>query len=236
MKKELIIALATVLTSTMVTIPAHAGTPAEGNASGGFIGIPGDLGAQTTEATLQSGQEADPGDITENKALMDAFGGIDKYYASYERVTPEYFKQKYAEAAELLKDKIDNSSDEAVVSSAVTAVTNHFTSRWSEFGFKAYYSFNQRMRTDYLTTGRMFGGFEPAMLLHTIMKQHGISSDIWSGELDSYTAYVQVTVNGTTKYVAFGGTDTVIYNTVPVGLRTDRLADMYMGAYKDFID
>ena len=45
-----------------------------------------------------------------------------------------------------------------------------------------------------------------------------------------------MTVNGTTKYVAFGETGTVIYNTVPVGLRTDRLADMYMGAYKDFID
>lgn len=236
MKKELITALATVLTSTVVTIPIQAATPAEGRASGGFIGIPGDLGAQTTEATLQSGKEADPGDITENKALMDAFGGIDKYYASYEQVTPDYFKQKYAEAAELLKDKIDTSSDEAVVSSAVTAVTNHFTSRWSEFGFNDFYSYDQRMQTDYLTTGRMFSGFEPAMLFHTIMRQHGISSDIWDGESDSYTLYVQVTVNGATKYIAFGGSDTIVYETVPVGLCTQRLADMYMGAYKDFID
>lgn len=236
MKKELITALATVLTSTMVTIPIQAATPAEGRASGGFIGIPGDLGAQTTEATLQSGQETDPGDITENKALMDAFGGVDKYYASYEQVTPEYFKQKYAEAAELLKDKIDNTNADTIISSAVTAVNSHFNTRWSALGFHEFYSFDQRIYTDYLNTGRMFNGFEPCVLLKTLLKTRGIEGVVVRSNSDSYMYYLSINVGGKHQYVAFGGESAIVYDTTPIDISTQTLSDMYMGAYKEFLE
>lgn len=237
MRKELITALATVLTSTMVTIPVQAATPAEGRASGGFIGIPGELGSTTqTTASVVSGEESDPGDIEDNKELMDAFGGVDKYRASYEQVTPTYFKQKYAEAAEFLKDKIDTTSVDTIISSATSAVNNHFSTKWTALGLVDFYAFDQRIYTDYLLTGRCFNGYEPAMLLHTILNSYGIENDLWNGETDSYTIYVAIPQNGYTSYVAFGGTDMLVYDTAPTGLCSVRLADMYVGAYRDFID
>lgn len=236
MRKQFITALATVLTSSMIAIPVEAYSPAEGNASGGFIGIPSELGAsaQTAENVLAS--QEDPGDITENAEIMAAFGGVEKYYASYERVTPAYFKQKYSEAAESLKSKIDLTSTDTIISSAITAVNNHFTTRWSALGFHDYYSFDQRMYTDYLMTGRMFSGFEPAVLLHTLLNSYGIKNDIWDGYSDAYTMYVAIPMGSYTKYVAFGGPTAVIYDTTPIDAYSVRLADMYMGAYKDYID
>jgi len=237
MKKKLLTIFATILMSTMIVIPVLAATPAEGATSGAFIGIPGELGAQTqTEDSVIVGQEEDPGDIEENKELMDAFGGVDKYHASYERVTPEYFKQKYDETAEFLKDKIDTTSTDTIISSATTAVNNHFTKRWSELGLVDFYAFDQKIQTDYLLTGRMFSGFEPAVLLHTILDSYGIENDLWDGETDSYTMYVAIPMNDFTRYVAFGGETAVTSDTTPTGLCATRLADMYMGAYKDFID
>lgn len=234
MRKELIIALATVLTSTMVTIPVQAATPAEGDAAAGAIkGRPSEI---EYGCAVGFENEEDPGDITEDKILMDAFGGVDKYNASFERITPEYFKQKYGEVAESLKDKIDTTTADTIITSATSAVNNHFTSGWGELGLVSYYAFDQRMYTDYLATGRCFNGYEPAVLLHTILDSQEIENDIWFAENDSVTVYVAIPMTDCTRYVAFSGPEMLIYDTVPTGLYTDRFADMYMGAYKDFID
>lgn len=230
MKKELITTLAIVLTSTMVTIPARAGTPAEGNAAGPSL-RPSEV---TTGCAVGFENEADPGDVIENKEKMDAYGGVDKYYASFERVTPEYFKQKYAEAAEPLKAKIDTTSTETIVSSAIGAVNNHFTTYW--VGFYEDYAFDQKMSTDYLNIGRKFSGFEPAVLLHTLLDAYGISNDVWRSSSTGYTFYASVTYNGKTQYVDFVGDAAIIYDTAPIDLYPERFAEMYMGAYKDFID
>lgn len=238
MRKELIVTLAAVLTSTMVTIPIQAATPAEGRASGAFIGIPGELGAQVQDEYMQSGEntnEVDPGDITEDTVLMNAFGGVDKYYASFERVTPEYFKQKYSETADLLKVKIDTTSTDTIISSAITAVNTHFTCTWGELGYQSFCAFDQRIYTDYLTTGRMFNGFEPAVLLHTLLDSYSISNDVWAFTADSVNYCVSISTDGNTKYVSFGA-QTIVYDTTPINLNNCRLADDYMEAYKDFLD
>ena len=238
MKKELITALATVLTSTMVTIPIQAATPAEGRASGAFIGIPGELGAQVQAEYALSGEhtnEEDPGDITQDTALMNAFGGVDKYYASFERVTPEYFKQKYGEVAETLKSRVDTTSTETIVTTAVTAVNTHFTCTWGELGYQSFCAFDQRMYTDYLTTGRMFSGYEPAVLLHTLLDTYGVDNDVWGFAGDSTNYCVAVSVNGGVKYISFG-TQTITYDTTPINLNPNRLAEDYMGAYKDYLN
>jgi hypothetical protein len=238
MRKELLAALVAVLTSAMVTIPAHAGTPAEGRASGAFIGIPGELGAQVQAEYMLSGENAseeDPGDITQDTALMNAFGGVDKYYASFERVTPEYFKQKYGEVAETLKAQIDTTSTETIISSAVTAVNAHFTCTWGELGYQSFCAFDQRMYTDYLTAGRMFNGYEPAVLFHTLLDMYGIDNDVWTFAGDSANYCVAISTGGSTKYVSFG-VQTVTYDTTPINLNPIRLAEDYMGAYKDFLD
>lgn len=238
MKKELITALATVLTSTVVTIPIQAATPAEGRASGAFIGIPGELGAQVQAEYVLSEEHAneeDPGDITQDTALMNAFGGVDKYYASFERVTPEYFKQKYGEVAETLKARIDTTSTETIIATAVNAVNAHFTCTWGELGYQSFCAFDQRMYTDYLTTGRMFNGYEPAVLFHTLLDAYGIDNDVWTFAGDSANYCVVVRTGGGTKYVSFG-TRTITYDTTPINLNPNRLAEDYMGAYKDFLD
>lgn len=233
MKKELITALVTVLTSTMVTIPARAATPAEGNACGAPSGLPSEI---TSGCAVGYENEVDPGDITQDTALMNAFGGVDKYYASFERVTPEYFKQKYAEAAEVLKPQIVTTTTESITTSAISAVSKHFTCSWADLGYQNYCAPDQRIFTDYLTTGRMFSGFEPAVLLHTILDSYGIDNDIWDATSDLASCYVSITTGGTTQYVAFGGKEVIVYTTTPVDLSTTRWADEYLGAYKDFID
>ena len=92
------------------------------------------------------------------------------------------------------------------------------------------------MYTDYLDIGRKFSGFEPAVLLHTLLENYGIDNDVWRSSSTGYTYYTSITYNGKTQYVDLGENAAVIYDTTPVDLYPERLAEMYMGAYKDFID
>lgn len=233
MRKELITVFATILTSTMIVIPVQAATPAEGDVSGGFIGLPREATGINEAIGLE---ENDPGDVTEDKEIMDAFGGVDKYYASHEHVTPEYFKQKYAEAAESLKEKIDTTSTDTIISSAITAVNNHFTTRWSELGYNDRYAFRERMFTDYLMTGRLFSGFEPAVLLHTILDSYDIENDLWDGYSDDYTCYVSIPMDSFTRYVAFGGPEMLMYDMTPTDLYSERFVEMYPETYEYLFD
>lgn len=230
MKKELITALATVLTSTMIAIPTQAGN-ADWDTGGYTPSRPSEIGQAVVEETYD-----DAGGIEDNKALMDAYGGVDKYYASYEGVTPEYFKQKYAEAAEMLQPKIDTSSQSAIFSSAVKAVDEHFTRTFSQYGgVGMVYAYDQRMITDYVTEGITSTGIVPATLLHTILQKNGVFNSIHRCTSNDWSDYVVATVDGTECYVL---SDTFEVKAVerPSDMETESIGEILMGAYADYFN
>ncbi len=234
MRKELITALATVLTSTMVTIPVQAAR-ADWDTGGYTPDRPADHG-QWEEEYTQFVNPEEAGAIETDAVIMEAFGGIEKYYASYEQVTPEYFKQKYAEVAQLLKDKVDLSNTDSIVTSSLAAVNGHFSSCWSDLGFHGSYAYDQRMNTDYLLSGRRFSGYEPAVLLQTLLTEEGITSHIYTIYNNDYALCLTVDKPEGTAYIVFGIGDAVVSTDKPVDMNIERLADMYMGAYKDFVN
>lgn len=234
MRKEFITALATVLTSTMVTIPVQAAR-ADWDTGGYTPDRPADH-RQWEEEYTQFVNPEEAGAVETDAVIMEAFGGREKYYASYEQVSSEYFKQKYAEAASLLKDKVDSTDTNTVITTALNAVNAHFTSRWSSLGYVGYYSFDQRMYTDYLSTGRYFSGYEPAVLYQTILNSHSVGNSLHRMLDNDYAYCVIVQDTGKTYYVIFGDVAAQITTTAPDNLNQERLADMYMGAYKDFVN
>ena len=234
MRKQFITALATVLTSSMIAIPVEAG-----NANwdtGGYVPLRPSEHEQWEEEYTQFVNPEDAGSIEDNKPLMDAYGGYDKYLASFEYVTPEYFKQKYAEVAELLQPKIDTSSQLSILNSAVAAVDAHFTRTFSELGeVGTFHAYNQRASTDYVANGIAGSGCEPATLLHTILTKNGVTNTIYRSTANSWTHYVKAVVDGAEYCVESNTFDvkTADGATSPIG---DALVDILFGAYADYFN
>lgn len=234
MRKQFITALATVLTSSMIAIPVEAG-----NANwdtGGYVPLRPSEHEQWEEEYTQFVNPEDAGSIEDNKPLMDAYGGYDKYLASFEYVTPEYFKQKYAEVAELLQPKIDTSSQLSIWNSAIAAVDAHFTRAFSQYGgVGTHYAYNQRASTDYVANGIAGSGCEPATLLHTILARNGITNTIYRSTANSWTHYVKASVNGEDCY-AESNTFEVKVVDGETSLIGDALTEILMGAYSDYFN
>lgn len=230
MRKQFITALATVLTSTMVTIPVQAGN-ADWDTGGYVPSRPSEIGHAVVEETYD-----DAGSIEDNKALMDAYGGYDKYLASFEVVTPEYFKQKYNEVAESLQPKIDTSSQAAIFTSAVKAVDEHYTRTFSELGeVGTFHAYNQRSGTDWVANGIAGSGCEPATLLHTILTKNGVTNTIYRSTANSWTYYVKALVDGTERYAESNTFEVKTVDGTP-NLVGEALVDILSGAYADYFN
>lgn len=230
MRKEFITALATVLTSTMVTIPIQAGN-ADWDTGGYVPSRPSEIGHAVVEETYD-----DAGSIEDNKALMDAYGGYDKYLASFEVVTPEYFKQKYNEVAESLQPKIDTSSQAAIFTSAVKAVDEHYTRTFSQYGgVGTVYAYDQRMNTDYVASGIAHSGIQPATLLHTILNKNGISNTIHRGTSNGWTVYIMATVGGEVRYSSSDTFEVKVIDA-PGDMEAQSVGEILMGAYAEYFN
>ena len=234
MRKRFITALATVLTSSMIAIPVEAG-----NANwdtGGYVPLRPSEHEQWEEEYTQFVNPEDAGSIEDNKPLMDAYGGYDKYLASFEYVTPEYFKQKYAEVAELLQPKIDTSSQLSILNSAVAAVDAHFTRTFSELGeVGTFHAYNQRSRTDWVANGIAGSGCEPATLLHTILARNGVTNTIYRSTTNSWIYYVKALVDGTEYYAESNTFEVKTVDGSP-NLIGEALVDILSGAYADYFN
>lgn len=231
MRKQFITALATVLTSSMIAIPAEAGN-ANWDTGGYVPPTPSEVGRAVVEETYD-----DAGSIEDNKPLMDAYGGYDKYIASFEVVTPEYFKQKYAEVAELLQPKIDTSSQLSIWYSAIAAVDGHFTRTFSELGeVGTYHSYNQRANTDYVADGIAGSGYEPATLLHTILTRNGVTNAVYRSTANGWTHYVKASVDGKDCYAESNTFEVKVVADVPSDMDKESLSEILMGAYAQYFN
>lgn len=231
MRKQFITALATVLTSSMIAIPAEAGN-ANWDTGGYVPPTPSEVGRAVVEETYD-----DAGSIEDNKPLMDAYGGYDKYLASFEVVTPEYFKQKYAEVAELLQPKIDTSSQLSIWYSAIAAVDGHFTRTFSELGeVGTYHSYNQRANTDYVADGIAGSGYEPATLLHTILTRNGVTNAVYRSTANGWTHYVKASVDGKDCYAESNTFEVKVVADVPSDMDKESLSEILMGAYAQYFN
>ncbi|MCI6138428.1 hypothetical protein [Clostridium sp.] len=231
MRKQLITALATVLTSSMIAIPAEAGN-ANWDTGGYVPPTPSEVGRTVVEETYD-----DAGSIEDNKPLMDAYGGYDKYLASFEVVTPEYFKQKYAEVAELLQPNIDTSSQLSIWYSAIAAVDGHFTRTFSELGeVGTYHSYNQRANTDYVADGIAGSGYEPATLLHTILTRNGVTNAVYRSTANGWTHYVKASVDGKDCYAESNTFEVKVVADVPSDMDKESLSEILMGAYAQYFN
>ena len=234
MRKQFITALATVLTSSMIAIPVEAG-----NANwdtGGYVPPRPSEHEQWEEVYTQFVNPEDAGSIEDNKPLMDAYGGYDRYLASFEIVTPEYFKQKYAEVAELLQPKIDTSSQLSIWNSAIAAVDGHFTKTFSELGeVGTFHAYGQRVYADYVADGIAGSGCEPATLLHTILARNGITNTIYPSAADGWTCYVKALVDGTEHYAESNTFEVKTVDGTP-NLVGEALVDILSGAYADYFN
>lgn len=235
MRKELITALATVLTSTMVTIPVQAARPNMDSTQQPFdpnaTAVP--VGWTQEEADINVGP------IEEDTAIMDAFGGVDKYRASYEVVTPEYFRQKYSDIVTILQEKVDTTSTDTIIASAAAAVNDHFTKDFSVvIPSGLNYGYITRVCTDYLSEGRMFSSYEPAVLLSFILKANNVPNDVYANYIHANDGFTVKTESG--KYISVGLFKTQVANSLvadnaPEGIWQNPFYTTDMGAYEDYI-
>lgn len=229
MRKQFITALATVLTSSMIAIPAEAGN-ANWDTGGYVPPTPSEVGRAVVEETYD-----DAGSIEDNKPLMDAYGGYDKYIASFEVVTPEYFKQKYAEVAELLQPKVDTSSQLSILNSSIAAVDAHYTKTFSQYGaVGTFYAYDQRINTDYVLAGIACSGIQPATLLNTILTKNGITSSIHRSSANGWTDYVKVSINGTDCFVESNTFEVKLIDGAPADMEKASVSEILMGAYAEY--
>lgn len=236
MKKELITALATALTSTMVTIPAHAARPDMSSSQQPFdpnaTAVP--VGWSQEEANTSVGP------IEEDSAIMDAFGGVERYRASYEIVTPEYFKSVYSEVAKSLQAQVDTTSRDTIMLSVATAVNNHFTKDFNAaHNAGLSYGYTTRIQTDYLAEGRIFSSFAPAVLIRTMLSANGISSELYGNYLDHNGGITVKTDDG--HYISItlyrsGKMSNLVDTVAPAGMSDWTMSELDMGAYKDYLN
>ena len=235
MRKELITALATVLTSTMVTIPVQAARP-DVNAPN----TPFDPNADIVPVGwTQEDANVNIGPIEEDTAIMDVFGGVDKYHASFEIVTPEYFKSVYTDVAKTLQAQVDTTSRETIISSAAQAVNSHFSADFSAASKAGLnYGYTTRAYTDYVAEGRMHNSYEPAVLLSFILEANGVHNDLYANYLHHNDGVTVKTDDG--FYISIGlyktkQCDALVTSTAPAGIYTEPFHTMDMGAYKEYL-
>ncbi len=235
MRKQFITALATVLTSSMIAIPVEAARP-DINAPN----TPWDPNATAVPVGwTEEDANVNAGPIEEDAAIMDAFGGVEKYRASYEIVTPEYFKSVYAEVAKSLQPQVDTTSTETIINSAAVAVNNHFTKDFSvAINAGLNYGYTTRALTDYVAEGRMHGSYEPAVLLSFLLTANGVSNDIYANYLYHNDGVTVKTDSG--SYIAIGlyrtrRLETLVTNTMPAGMYNEPFYKMDMGAYEAYL-
>lgn len=235
MKKELITALATMLTSTMVTIPAHAARPNMDSTQQLF-----DPNATIVPVGwTQEDANISVGPIEENTAIMDVFGGVDKYHASFEIVTPEYFKATYAEVAKTLQSQVDTTSKETIMLSVATAVNNHFSKDFNVVRTAGLnYGYSTRIHTDYLAEGRIFNSYAPAVLISTMLTANGIPNDIYDNYVDHNGGVTVKTDDG--HYICItlyrtGVMKSLVETNAPAGMSNTPMYELDMGAYKDYL-
>lgn len=235
MRKELIAALVAVLTSTMVTISAQAARP-------DMDSTPQPFDPNVTAVPVGWTEEEAYDDvlpIEEDTAIMDAYGGVEKYRASFEIVTPEYFKSVYKDVAKSLQGQVDTTNTETIINSVAVAVNNHFTKDFNAVHNAGLnYGYSTRMHTDYLAEGRIFSSYAPAVLISTMLTANGISNDIYDNYIDHNGGvtvktdddhYICITLYRT------GAMKNLVETTAPSGMSDTPMYELDMGAYKEYL-
>lgn len=234
MRKELITALATVLTSTMVTIPAYAARP-DTSASG----IPWNPDANAVPVGWTEEDSVAAGPIEEDSAIMDAFGGVERYRAAYEIVTPEYFKSVYSDVAKTLQSQVDTTNTDTIVNSVAVAVNNHFNKDFNVIRNSGLnFAYGTRALVDYVPEGRMYGSYEPAVLVSTMLTANGVENDVYDNYVYSTEGMTVKTVTGhyvTVGLYKAGKSTTLVSNSAPEGIWDHPLYEDYMEAYKEYL-
>lgn len=235
MRKQFITALATVLTSTMVTIPVQAARPNMDSTQQPFDPNATALPVGWT----QEDANVNVGPIEEDTAIMYAFGGVDKYHASYEIVTPEYFKSVYADVAKTLQPLVDTTSRETIINSVAVAVNNHFTKDFNVVAHSGlYYGYSMRMYTDYVAEGRIFSSYEPSVLISTMLTANGVSNTIHGNYVNHNGGITVETDDG--YYISMflyrlGTVDALVKTTPPEGMNDISMHEIDMGAYEAYL-
>lgn len=234
MKKELITALATVMTSIMVTIPAHAARP-----DASAPGIPWDPNANIVPVGWTEEDNVAVIPIEEDSAMMDAFGGVERYRAAYEIITPEYFKSVYSDVAKTLQAQVDTTNTDTIINSVAVAVNNHFSKNFNVIRNSGLnFAYGTRALVDYVPEGRMFCSYEPAVLVSTMLTANGVENDVY----DNYVYYMEgTTVKTATGYYVTvglykaGKSTTLVSNSAPEGLWDRPMYEACRGAYKEYL-
>lgn len=234
MKKELITALATVLTSTMVTIPVHAARP-----DTSAPGIPWDPNANAVPVGWTEEDNVAVGPIEEDSAIMDAFGGVERYRAAYEIVTPEYFKSVYSDVAKTLQAQVDTTNTDTIINSVAVAVNNHFSKDFNVIRNSGLnFAYGTRALVDYVPEGRMYGSYEPAVLVSTMLTANGVENDVYDNYVYSTEGMTVKTATGyyvTVGLYKAGKSTTLVSNSAPEGIWDHPLYEDCMGAYKEYL-
>lgn len=234
MKKELITALATVLTSTMVTIPVHAASP-----DTSAPGIPWDPNANVVPVGWTEEDNVAVGSIEEDSAIMDAFGGVERYRAAYEIVTPEYFKSVYSDVAKTLQAQVDTTNTDTIINSVAVAVNNHFSKDFNVIRNSGLnFAYGTRALVDYVPEGRMYGSYEPAVLVSTMLTANGVENDVYDNYVYSTEGMTVKTATGyyvTVGLYKAGKSTTLVSNSAPEGIWDHPLYEDYMGVYKEYL-
>ena len=234
MKKELITALATVLTSTMVTIPVHAARP-----DTSAPGIPWDPNANAVPVGWTEEDNVAVGPIEEDSAIMDAFGGVERYRAAYEIVTPEYFKSVYSDVAKTLQALGYTTNTDTIINSVAVAVNNHFSKDFNVIRNSGLnFAYGTRALVDYVPEGRMYGSYEPAVLVSTMLTANGVENDVYDNYVYSTEGMTVKTATGyyvTVGLYKAGKSTTLVSNSAPEGIWDHPLYEDYMGVYKEYL-
>lgn len=222
--------------SLLIAIPAQAASPDLNSTPQPFDPSEEALPVGWTEEDAN----VNVGPIEEDTAIMDAFGGVDKYRASYEIVTPEYFKSVYAEVAKSLQDQVDTTNTETIINSVAVAVNNHFTKDFSvAINAGLYYDYSTRMYTDYVAEGRLFGSYPAAVLVSTMLTANGIENELYSNYVNHNAGITVKTTSG--HYISIGLyrvglVDSLVKTEAPAGMYNEPFNKMNMGAYEDFLN
>lgn len=235
MRKQLVTALATALTSSMIAIPVEAARPNMNSTQ-----QPWDPNATAVPVGwTEEDANVNAGPIEEDTAIMDAFGGVEKYRASYEIVTPEYFKSVYAEVAKTLQPQVDTTNTETIINSVATAVNNHFTKDFNVVAHSGlYYDYSTRMSTDYVAEGRVFSSYEPSVLVSTMLTANGVPNAIYGNYVDHNGGVTVKTEDG--HYISvflyrLGIVDSLVETNPPQGMEDVSMDKINMGAYEDYL-
>ncbi len=235
MRKSLITVMTTMCMSLLIAIPVQAARPDMNSTPQPFDPSVEALPVGWTEEDAN----VNVGPIEEDTAIMDAFGGVDKYHASYEIVTPEYFKSVYADVAKTLQPQVDTTNRETIINSVAVAVNNHFTKDFNvAMNTGLFYDYSTRMHTDYVGEGRMFSSYSPAVLISTMLTANGITNDLYSNYVNHNAGTTVVTDDG--YYISIGLyrvgiVDALVKREAPAGIYSEPVHEMNMGAYKEYL-